>query len=198
MFRDAIRSRYFFGVTLAYAFVLLAQVGAIAHVFKLVTVRADASLAATAVALMAACSMCARLLGGWLVTLITQRLVALIMMLVQGLALLALASSETPTGLLLAVAAFGVSIGNILMLLPLLLAEAFGVRHFSRIFSVSQLVTTLGVACGPLLLGIVHDFGSGYRDAYWMAGLASIIAFFILMAAGKPARMMGVVQSSST
>ena len=45
---------------------------------------------------------------------------------------------------------FGATVGNLLMLQPLLLAEAFGVREYPRIY-LSQLLSTLGVAPGPAL-----------------------------------------------
>ena len=185
-FKTAIRSRYFIAVTLAYAFVLCSQVAAIAHLFNLVSTRSDAQLAATALAVMAGCSMLARPLGGWLVGFFPSHRFAAVMMIAQALGLLALALADTQLTLLLAVALFGVSIGNVLMLLPVVLADAFGVRHFGRIYSVSQMVTTLGVAVGPLLLGLIHDLAGGYYPAFLVAAALSVLAFFILLAGRNP------------
>ena len=50
---------------------------------------------------------------------------------------------------------FGATIGNILMLQPLLIAERFGVRDYPRIYSRAQLFGLVGTAGGPLLLGLV-------------------------------------------
>ena len=44
---------------------------------------------------------------------------------------------------------FGLTIGNILMLQPLLIAERFGVRDYPRIFSRSQFIAVAGTAGGP-------------------------------------------------
>ena len=41
---------------------------------------------------------------------------------------------------------FGFTVGNLLMLQPLMLAQAFGVMDYPKIFSLSQAVSTLGIA----------------------------------------------------
>jgi len=51
---------------------------------------------------------------------------------------------------------FGLTVGNVLMLQPLLLVDAFGTREYARIYSVSQLLTALGVAGGPALVGLLQ------------------------------------------
>ena len=52
---------------------------------------------------------------------------------------------------------FGATIGNTLMLQPLLVAEAFGVRDYARLYSVNSLLSTVGVAAGPFVVGLIHD-----------------------------------------
>ena len=62
-FRDAVRSRFFVGVTIAYVLVMLAQVGGISHLFNLVSERIDEDRAAAAVSALALSSVVGRLLG---------------------------------------------------------------------------------------------------------------------------------------
>ena len=72
------------------------------------------------------------------------------------------------------------------------MAEAFGVRDYARIYSRSQFVSTLGVAFGPLLLGVVHDAVSGYEFPYTLAATLSFVgAAMILRRAGEPSRSPG-------
>ena len=98
-----------------------------------------------------------------------------------ALALLAVASD----GLLIAGAVlFGITIGNVLMLQPLLLADAFGTRHYGRIYSVSSLVTAAGVAGGPALVGVIYEASGGYTVPYLTLAAASLLSCFILMFAG--------------
>lgn len=188
-FQQAWRTGYFFGLTISYLFILMSQVGAIAHLFKLVEGRVDGFLAAIALSLMAGCSMAARLLGGWLSATVSLRSYALMMMVLQALGLAFLALADGYLSIILAVITFGISIGNILMLMPLLLAEAFGVRYFSRIYSVSQLIVTLGVATGPFLIGIVHDISHGYQAAFLVAAGCSLLAACILLLTKRSANL---------
>ena len=165
-FHTAVRSQFFLLVTLAFVFVMASQVGGISHLVKLATGRVDKPTASLVLSVMAAASVVARLAGGWIVTRVPMVAFTAALAALQGLSLLALAWIDSRTGLLVMAAVFGITIGNLIMLQPLLMAEAFGVRDYARIYSRSQFVSTLGVALGPLLLGLVHDGVSGYELPY--------------------------------
>jgi MFS family permease len=105
----------------------------------------------------------------------------------QAAALVALAVLDGRTALLVTSVAFGLTVGNLLMLHPLLLAERFGVLDYGRIYSRSQLVATLGVAVGPLFIGALHDVVDGYGIAFAVAGAASLLAAGVLCTSGPTA-----------
>ena len=107
------------------------------------------------------------------------------MLVLQGFTLMVLGSSTTAAGLLIASAAFGLTIGSFLMMQPLLLAEAFGTRSYARIYSVSTLCASVGVALGPLLLGWAHDLADGYRGAYALGAVMSWLGCVALWGAGR-------------
>jgi MFS family permease len=186
-FAKAWKSRFFVAVTIAYVFSLGAQVGAIAHIFRLVVTRADAHLAAAAVALLAGMSLIGRLIGGQMLTKISSRSFTLGLMANQAVALSFLAVVENQIGLMASVALFGFTIGNILMMQQLLLAEAFGSREYGRIYSVSQLITVIGVAAGPVLIGVIFVISSGYAVPYLATAISTLIGATILSLSG-PAR----------
>jgi predicted MFS family arabinose efflux permease len=119
-------------------------------------------------------SICGRLAGGWLLTRVPLRPFAVLLLIVQGVMLGGLALADASTGLLIASAGFGITIGNILLLQSMLLAEAYGAQQYPRIYSIGNLLSTVGVAGGPLVLGVMHDL-SGYRFAYLGAMVASLI-----------------------
>ena len=180
----ALRSRYFACVTLGHLLAMLAQVGGIAHLFNLVAERRDAGLAATALSLLAISSLVGRLVGGAVASRTSMRGLALLLMVGQAAALVALAGLDSPAALLVATVAFGLTVGNLLMLHPLLLAERFGVRDYGRIYSRSQLVATLGVASGPAFIGVLRDAVDGYGTAFVVAGAASVLAAVALSFSG--------------
>ena len=182
--REAFRSRYFVGIAVTFFFGLMAQVGGIAHQFKLVSAY-EPDMAGRAVSVLAAASVVGRLASGALLDKLPYRGFALAMLVLQGVTLFVLGSSTTVASLLIASGAFGLTIGSFLMMQPLLLAEAFGTRSFARIYSVSTLCASVGVAVGPLLLGWAHDFAGGYRNAYALSTGLSWLGCVSLWAAGR-------------
>lgn len=182
-FREARSTRFFRLVSATYALIFLAQVGAIAQMFNLVTERTDSSTAATTLSVMALSSVFGRLAGGLVVSIVSTRKLTMILTGVQGIALVLMAGADTSASLLVAAAILGLSIGNLLMLQPLLIAETFGVKEYSRIYSFCQLFGTIGVAGGPFLIGALRDVFD-YEVAFYFAAAANVIAIVTLAAAG--------------
>ncbi len=183
-FATARRTRFYIGMCLTYPLVFFAQVGAIAHLFNLAAERADKTTAGTALSLLAATSVVGRLVGGVVVLRVSTRTLSAALTLAQSAALLALALSFSSTAILVSAVCLGVSVGNLLMLQPLLLAEAFGVMEYSRIYSFNQLLSTLGVGGGPFALGLVHD-GFDYQTAFVVAAAASALGFVFFLLSGS-------------
>ena len=194
---EALPTRFFRAVTAAHLLAMLAQVGGIAHLFNLVAERADPGVAKAALSLLAISSLVGRLAGGWFVARTSMRGFALVLMVVQAASLVALAGADSRAGLLVLTVAFGLTVGNLLMLHPLLLAERFGVRDYGRIYSRSQLVATLGVAIGPAAIGGLHDLVDGYGLAFGLAGVASLVAAGVLAVSG-PTRLPSPVVSPAS
>ena len=183
--RRVLRTRFFIGATIAYVGVMGSQVGSIAHVFNHVDRFAGHGTAATAVSVLAAASIGGRLLGGFILTAnFPIRPFTLLNIAGQSVGLAALALADSRMSALLAAALFGFTIGNLLMLQPLLLAQAFGVRLYPRIFAFGNAASTLGVAGGPLAMGVVHDMAN-YMWSFGLASLASTVALAIFLAAGR-------------
>ena len=176
LFASAVRSRLFVAVTGCYVFAMLAQVGAIAHQFKFVSDELGPASATLAVSVLAGASVVGRLGGGWVVSFVPLRTFALIMLACQSGALLAFPLASGELGFLLASGALGLTVGNLLMLQPLLLAEGFGVLDYPRIYSFGSLITTVGVAAGPVLLGLLHGLNGDYRLPFVVAAVVSTVA----------------------
>ncbi len=180
---DALRSRFFPLVTAAYVLCMASQVGGIAHLYNRAEGEVGYAVAASAVQVLTVMSILCRLLGGVLVTRTPIRTFTLANLIGQGAGLAVIASAESPVGMLLGAGLFGATVGNLLMLHPLLLAEAFGVRDYPKIFSLSNALTTIGVAGGPAVLGFLYDF-QGYTLAYLTAAALSLVACVVMLGAG--------------
>lgn len=185
-FREARQGRFFWCVSFAYVFLMLAQVGGIAHQYGLARELLSESQTALAVAILPVASIIGRLLGGWIVDQMSIRLFALGMMVLQAVSLSLLAGGFNVVSLCIGLAIFGATVGNLLMLQPLIIAEAFGVSDYARIFSVSNLMTSWGTATGPALLGVVYaGAGNHYSAPYLVAAGAGILGILIFLAGGK-------------
>ena len=90
---------------------------------------------------------------------------------------------------------FGLTSGSLLMMQPLLLAEAFGVRDYGRIYSLSQLVGVFGYGLGPALAGFLYEASGGYTVPYLALAIGSVVGLFTLALSG-PTQPAGVAAQS--
>jgi cyanate permease len=86
--------------------------------------------------------------------------------------------------ILLMAGMFGLTSGSLLMMQPLLLAEAFGVRDYGRVYSLSQLVGVFGYGLGPALAGFLYEAAGGYTVPYLALAAGSVIGLAILLLSG--------------
>ncbi|MFP6826433.1 MAG: MFS transporter [Pseudohongiellaceae bacterium] len=185
-FKQARSGRFFWGVASGYIFLMMAQVGGIAHQFGLAREQLTESQTAIAIAILPVASIVGRLIGGWIVDQMSIRAFAIFMMVLQGLSLSLLATGVNAVTLCLGLGLFGVTVGNLLMLQPLLIAEAFGVRDYARIFSVANLLSSWGTAAGPAVLGFVYAMNQNlYSLPYTVAAMAAALGLLLFLAGGK-------------
>ena len=182
--RSALGSRFFLATTAAYVLILGTQVGAVAHLFNHVQRMTDHVVASLAVSVMAGVSIVGRLLGGVVVTTFPILAFTLLNVAGQSLGMVAIAYADSEVTALAGAAVFGVTVGNLLMLQPLIVVQAFGVGRYPRLYAVAHAATTLGVAGGPLAMGLLHD-AFDYRVAFLAAALTSGVAFFVFLAGGR-------------
>ncbi|HEX4903615.1 MAG TPA: MFS transporter [Acidimicrobiales bacterium] len=187
VYEVAVRSRFFALVTTGYVLVLGMQVGGITHLVKLGDERAGDGTGGRLIAALTVASVVARLIGGVVADHRPLASLAVGFASTQGLALALLSQAGSSTALLLCAVLFGSTIGNILMLQPLLFADAMGARDYARIFALNQLIVVAGVALGPFLLGSLHDLAS-YETSYLVAAVLCAGGTVLLSRAGSTAR----------
>jgi MFS family permease len=177
------RTHTFRWLTAGVTLLMLSQVGALAHLYGIGVDRADQATAALAVSTVAASSVVGRFLG----VLVLRRLDAMVFTVVlaglQVVSMGLLALDAGRPGLLLATAVFGLSVGNLLVLIPVVLVEAFGLAPYARIFAMNQLIGTLGIATGPILFGALRDAYGSYTPGAAAASGVSLLATGLLVLA---------------
>ena len=98
------------------------------------------------------------------------------MIVLQALSLFLMAVSESPLPLGLSLALFGLSVGNLLMLQRLIVAERFGLLDYSHLFSWANLFSVLGVAGGPGVLGAIYGSVGNFAIPYFFASAMGVVA----------------------
>ena len=192
---DAVQTKFFRAVTVGYIFALGAQVGGALQLVKLVEERTSRSTAILATIVLSSMSIVSRFIAGRIIPRVDMTRFTVGLAALQGLSLAGIALNESRIGLLLSIALFGVTIGNMVMMQSLLLAERFGVRDYPRIAARSGLISFSGTALGPLLLGWLYDVAGGYRAAYLAAAICSLLGAAMFSFAG-PASVVEVEKSS--
>jgi MFS family permease len=82
-------------------------------------------------------------------------------------------------------------------LMPMVLAETFGLKRFGSLMGWLGLIFTFGLFSGPLMVGRMFDAFGSYTPAYEMCAAASILAGFLafLCAAPEPSLWTRSVES---
>ena len=182
-YAEALATPFYKLITYGYVLALGSQVGGIQQLVKLVEDRTDEGTAQFAITVLAATSVVARLIGGRAVSVIPMTKLTAVLAAMQCVALAGIAVSQATALIFASIVLFGLTIGNLLMLQPLLIAERFGVADYPSIFGRSQAIAIVGVAGGPLLIGWLYDVFGTYEVPYLVAaGLCAVGAAVIAKA----------------
>lgn len=182
---EAVRSRFFRAVSFGYIFAFGAQVGGVLQLIKLVEERTDRSTATLATIVLSVSSIISRFVAGRIIPRVDMTRFTVCLAVVQGSSLAGVAMINSRLGLLLAISLLGTTIGNMVMMQSLLIAEHFGVRDYPRIAARAGLISFTGTALGPLLLGWLYDVAGGYRSSYLAAAACSIVGAVMFSFAGS-------------
>ena len=192
---QALKTGFFRFSVLAAIFALMAQVGTIAHLYNWALARVDGEAAGGMVAVLALASFLGRLICGAILDRLDLFRFALGLYLLQAVVLVAIAHANGFWPVVLASFAFGLTVGNILMLQPLLIGAAFGLRDYPRLLSYFQLLMNFGVAAGPIFIGLIYDYSGGYQMAFLAVAGAALCAALAMALAGPPQKTAGLAAS---
>ncbi|HTO53690.1 MAG TPA: MFS transporter [Myxococcota bacterium] len=178
--REALRTRAFWGLALGFGLGLFAQVGFLAHQLAGLRERLEPADAAFAVSTTAFGSVVGRLVLGPMADRLEKRRIAIGLFLVQACATLFFARASGGLALGAASFAFGLTMGNIFMLQPLLVGEFFGVSSFASVLGSLQVLTQLATGLGPFAVGLAFERAGGYeRPLEGLAGVALCAALVL-------------------
>lgn len=185
---DAMRTRSFQILALAFGSILICQTGLAVHHLHLLRDHLDTSAAALGAATIPIGSIFGRLIVGRVADRVGNRKVTAGLFATQALSLAALGLATHSTGLLLASVVFGLTIGAVFMMQSLLVAELFGVASFGTVLGLLNFLTSLGGGIGPLLVGLVAESAGGYPMAIRVLFAIGLSAATLVLFVRRPTR----------
>ena len=151
-----------------------------------VDIGIDRLVAAGAVGLLTTFSIPGRLGFGRLGDIIDKRYVFMMGATLQIVAFIVLMRATNVTMLYIYSFLIGVNIGGLSPILPGLLADYFGRKHFGVIYGTSHFMLTLGAMIGPIYAGWVFDITESYSIAFQTSLVLSFIAMIAVYLVGRP------------
>ena len=191
---EVYRTATFRWLTLGVTLLMLSQVGALAHLYGIGVDRVGAATASTAVSTVAASSVVGRFLGIWVLRHLDALRFTIGLAGLQVLSMALLAVDGGRPGLLLATALFGLSVGNLLVLVPVVTVETFGIKPYAQVYAMSQLLGTLGIATGPILFGALRDATGSYTPGAGAAAAVSLTATGLLLLSRRARHREGLLE----
>lgn len=186
--RAALRDSAFWWLTSAFTLSALAAVAITIHIIPYMLDRGySAGFAAGTASLIGAMKFPGRLLFAPLEARVARRWIAVLLALLQTLALLLLVIVPSAAGALAFAALFGAANGAITLARPALLAEYYGPAQYGSISGVLALFLSGAQALAPIGAGALFAGFGSYEPVIWILAMLSLAS----VAAVSQARVQG-------
>jgi MFS family permease len=184
---QALRQKSFWLISISAMLWLCAYTIGLTHqVAFAVDIEIDRVAAAGAVSMLCVFSIPARIGFGKLGDIIDKRYVVMMAAGLQAVAFVVLLQTTNLATLYLYSALAGIAAGGLTPILPGLVADYFGRRHFGAIYGALEMVTTLGMMIGPVYGGWIYDASKSYHSAFLSGIIIALLAVILIYLAPKP------------
>jgi predicted MFS family arabinose efflux permease len=193
----ALRTLAFWMIAIPFALGFVAQVGFLVHQLSFLQPSLGPTWAAFAVSATTLVALIGRLVLGLFLDYVDRRFLSAGCVTIQGLALVLMASVPAPGILLLGSMIFGLGVGILITLPPLLTQEDFGTASFGTVFAMVNGAMQVGVALGPSIVGVLRDHWGGYEGTLYVLAAIDALAMALIFC-GRELRGAGVQGPEST
>jgi MFS family permease len=187
---QALASAHYWTIAGPLTLAIMVQVGFIVHQVSFlfpVLGREGAGLAVFLTALMAAAS---RVVVGFFIDRLDQRIVGALLLAGQACALFAMLKFAAPQVALLASAVFGFAVGVMITLPVLIIQRECPPAAFGMLSGLTLAIIQTGNSFGPSLLGWLRDATGGYSVPIVICMAIEIVAIIIILLRIGPARVV--------
>ena len=175
-----LRQPRFLTISLAFALGLFAQIGLFAHLIARLEPVLGPSLAAGAISLITVCAVVGRTLLARLLGEHDRRLAAAANLLMQAVGVLLLALGEGSVPLTAGCILFGLGVGNLLSLPPLIAQREFRLADVGTVVALVTAINQPVVGFAPAIFGELRDSTGSYVVPFLVAGGVQTLAAAII------------------
>lgn len=183
--KGAMATRRFNTQLFAFALALAVQIGFLSHHVSIVAPILGENIASLAVSCAALAAFAGRIALASFADRIDLRLTCGGVMMLAALSLVAMSQATGLESLLTTSVLYGLTIGNLTTLSPLIVRREFGAVSFGAVFGAAASVIGLASAFGPGLFGVLRDFVGNYSLALMIAGLLNVVAAIVIVWGGR-------------
>jgi sugar phosphate permease len=154
-------------VSISFAFIAIGYSAVTAHEVSFITdMKISATIAASALGITLGLGAISSLASGWLSDRLISRYVTILFLLLAIVGMLILIQADTMSKIWLFVVIFGVGVGALGTLLPIVTRDIFGAANFSALFGFTAISFAVGNAIGPPLAGFMFDATGSYHRVF--------------------------------
>ncbi len=184
---ELLRNARFWSIALPFALALAAQVGFIVHQVAFLLPRLGSAGTGVALASTAIAATVGRLALATVIDRLNQRVASALCFASQAAGLgLTLVLPGYPPALYAGCVVFGLSVGNVVTLPPLIVQREFAAASFGMVLGLSSMVGQATLSFGPTILGLAHDATGGYTAAVLLCMALQLIAAAIVLRRVRP------------
>lgn len=175
----------FLTISAAFAVGLTAQVGIVSHLITRLAPSIGAQAAALALSGIVVCAILGRFLLAALIGRRDRRLAASVNFLLQASGTALLAVGDTMPAIALGCAFFGLGLGNLISLPPLIAQAEFPRASVGRVVGLVTAINQAVYSFAPAIFGVIREAAGSYTIAFGLAaGLQVVAALIILLGRG--------------
>ena len=183
----ALRTPTFWMLVAAFTLVFTGTSSVIAHAVPFFVGQGFSNqTASTIVGSAVGVSILGRIGTGYLCDRVPVKYAAMLFFVLQAVALLVLISAGTGAAVPAFIAIFGLAMGGLFVLEPLVIREYFGLSSFASIYGGLWAFETLGWGAGPYITGYVFDKTGSYDSAFLVFLVATLVATALIMLVRSP------------
>jgi MFS family permease len=178
---EIVRTPRFQTLSAAFALGLFAQIGLLAHLIVRLTPDVGVAGAGMLVSLATACAVVGRTLAGWWIGNHDRRIAAAVNFTIQIIGVLLLIIGNGWVSLTLGCVLFGLGIGNLISLPPLIVQKEFNREDVVTVVALIVAINQAVFAFAPAVVGVFRDATSDYVLPFAMVACVQLLATIIVL-----------------